>query len=395
MAKTTTQIIHGNCIDEMRKLPDGSIDLIFADPPYWMRTASKLEKGNQLLRPEGGTFNGCQDDWDNTFENQQDYTQFTQTWLKECHRLLSKNGSIWVIGSMQCIYTIGAVMQDLGFWFINDVVWHKSNPTPNFKGTRLNNSHETLLWASKSAKSKFTFHYKTAKELNVDIVDYDKGERRQLGSIWKLPICSGHERLKDAHGNKLHSTQKPEQLLQRIIALSSNVGDTILDPFGGTMTTATVAKTLGRNCISIEQESRYIQAGVDRVKQAKALEEHEQQWQDVAYAIWDIKPPKANMVDMIQAGFFHVGEAFYISQSDYEAGKHACLTDDGKLMFNSVKSDMHSLAGQLKGRNTEHDGVLKPVRLNGFEHWLVVRDNQLVKINTVRQNYRNSLNAKT
>lgn len=249
------QILQGNSLELLKSIPDSSIDLIFADPPYWMRVDGVLR------RPEGSDFSGCDDVWDNQFSSNSDYSDFTRTWLSECKRILKPNASIWVIGSMQCIYAIGGIMQDLGFWFINDIVWHKSNPTPNFLGTRLNNAHETLLWATKSKKSRYTFHYKTAKELNSDIVDFDKGKRKQLGSVWKIPVCNGTERLKSKNGEKLHSTQKPESLLYRIIAISSNLGDIVLDPFGGSMTTAAMAKRLGRNYIMCEQNDKYIKAG--------------------------------------------------------------------------------------------------------------------------------------
>lgn len=232
------KIINGETLSEMKKMPAASIDLIFADPPYWMRTEGVLK------RVEGTDYNGCDDQWDQ-FNSLEDYESFTKNWLTECFRLLKPNGSIWVIGGMQCIYTIGSIMQQLGFWIINDVIWHKKNPTPNFLGTRLNNSHETLIWATKSKKAKYTFNYKTAKELNTDTVDdldFSRGVRKQLGSVWKIAVCQGSERMKDENGGKLHSTQKPEELLYRVIAISSKKDDIILDPFGGTMTTAAMAK---------------------------------------------------------------------------------------------------------------------------------------------------------
>jgi site-specific DNA-methyltransferase (adenine-specific) len=223
-------IIYGDTIEELKKLPDECVDLIFADPPYWMRVEGVLH------RVEGTEFDGCDDEWDNQFNILSDYEEFTEKWLIECKRVLKKNGSLWVIGGMQCIYTIGSIMQRLGLWIINDVIWHKKNPTPNFKGTRLNNSHETMIWAVKSEKVKYTFNYKTAKELNTDTVapdEYAKGVRKQLGSVWRIGVCQGNERLKDDEGQKLHNTQKPEELLYRIMAINSKIGDVVLDPFGG------------------------------------------------------------------------------------------------------------------------------------------------------------------
>lgn len=363
-------IIHGNCLEEMKKIPSNSIDLIFADPPYWMRVEGILK------RPEGTDFSGCNDEWDNTFDTNQDYSEFTRQWLSECHRILAKNGSIWVIGGMQCIYTIGAIMQELGFWFINDVIWHKTNPTPNFMGTRLNNSHETLIWATKDKKSKFTFHYKTAKQLNTDNISvdlFDDGKRKQMGSVWRFAVCSGNERLKNENGEKLHSTQKPEELLYRIIALTSNVGDLVFDPFGGTMTTATVAKKLGRNYLTIEQELEYVQAGTKRVNQAVFVDN------EIARAKLDEKPLKAPMSDMIKAGFFEVGERFYLKNSN----EFAELTADGKLIYQAQIYDMHTLSAKIK--------AVKAERLNGFEWWQVERNGLRIGISDVRENYRNSL----
>ena len=364
-------ILQGDCIEILKSLPNESADLIFADPPYWMR----VEGG--LKRPEGSDFNGCDDEWDNSFLNNTDYAKFTREWLGECLRVLKRNGSFWVIGGMQCIYTIGGIMQELGFWFINDVVWHKSNPTPNFLGTRLNNSHETLIWATKSKSAKFTFNYKTAKELGVENVApelFNKGERRQMGSVWKFPVCSGAERLKDEQGVKLHSTQKPEILLYRIIAISSKIGDLVLDPFGGTMTTAAMAKRLGRDFIAIEQSQRYVKFGLARVE----VTEFENS--DIAWAKFDEKPPKAPMSEMINAGFFSVGEKFYLKNSD----EFALLRDDSRLEFKGEIYDMHTLAAKIRG--------VKATRLNGFLWWQVVRKGKKIDIAEVREYYRSIKN---
>ncbi|MGX3097629.1 DNA methyltransferase [Helicobacter sp. 23-1046] len=343
------QILHGNSLELLKTIPNDSIDLIFADPPYWMRVDGVLK------RPEGSDFNGCNDLWDNQFSSTQDYNNFTRAWLTECRRILKPNGSIWTIGAMQCIYTIGGIMQELGFWFINDIVWHKSNPTPNFMGTRLNNSHETLIWATKSKKSRYTFHYKTAKELNSDIVDFTKSVRKQLGSVWKIPVCSGAERLKNERGEKLHSTQKPEALLYKIIAISSNLGDIVLDPFGGSMTTASVAKRLGRNYIMCEQNEQYINAGQKRID--SVVFENS----DIARAKFDEKPLRVNLVDLIECGLLQVGETLYIKGSD----KSANLTANGRLEYNGEIFDIHSLCAKLKG--------VKAERLNGFLWWEVLR----------------------
>lgn len=362
-------IICGDTIEELKKLPSNSVDLIFSDPPYWMRTEGVL------TRVEGTAFNGCNDEWDK-FSSLQDYDEFTESWVSECYRVLKPNGSFWVIGGMQCVYAIGSIMQKLGFWFINDVIWHKKNPTPNFMGTRLNNSHETLIWATKSKKSKFTFNYKTAKELNTDTVsldEYSKGIRKQLGSVWRISVCQGEERIKDENGNKLHNTQKPEELLYRIIAISSSLGDVVLDPFGGTMTTGAMAKKLGRKYIMIEKEPSYCQAGKERIDKIEFIES------DIALATFDKKPQKVTMLQMIEAGYFIIGEPFYFRNGD----SVAILMDGGLLSYNGEILDMHSCAAFAKG--------VKAKRLNGFDVWFVVRDGKKVSINEIRNNYRASL----
>ena len=361
------KIINGETLAELKKIKSSSVDLIFADPPYWMRTEGILK------RVEGTDYNGCDEAWDQ-FNSLGEYEEFTRNWLAECYRLLKKNGAIWVIGGMQCIYTIGAIMQQLDYWIINDVVWHKKNPTPNFMGTRLNNSHETLIWATKSKKSKFTFNYKTAKEINTDTVadeDFIKGKRKQLGSVWKIAVCQGNERIKDENGNKLHSTQKPEELLYRIIAISSKRDDVILDPFGGTMTTAAMAKKLGRSSIMIEIDGKYCDYG------KKRLDAIEYEDSLIANAFYDKSPKKVTMQAMIENGFFKVGEMFYFKDGQAVAS----LLEDGKLLYDGKPIDMHSCAAKAKD--------VKAERLNGFDYWYVKRDGLLISIASVREKYRN------
>lgn len=363
-----SKIINGNCLEELKNIPDSSIDLIFADPPYWMRTSGILH------RVEGSKFVGCSDEWDNQFKNLSDYNQFTNDWLVQCRRVLKPNGSIWVIGSMQCIYAIGNIMQNLGFWIINDVVWHKKNPTPNFKGTRLNNSHETLIWATKTSKSKYTFNYKTAKELNTDNIseeDYNKGIRKQLGSVWKISICQGNERLKDNNGNKLHSTQKPKELLYRIINISSKLGDIVLDPFGGTMTSGAVAKQTGRHFIGIEAEKKYCEYGKQRI------DDTTENIGDIEKAIFDIKPPKVSLQDMIEQKFIHINEKMFLKNSD----KYVTLLTNGRVKLpDGNEADIHSAAAKLSNK--------KALRLNGFDYWYVERNNESISIDEIRNNYR-------
>ncbi|MET0248955.1 MAG: site-specific DNA-methyltransferase, partial [Sphingobium sp.] len=240
-AVAVDRLIRGDCIESMRSLPDACIDMIFADPPY------NLQLGGDLFRPEGGRVDAVDDAWDK-FDSYATYDAFTKAWLKEARRILKDNGTIWVIGSYHNIFRVGAAVQDEGYWILNDIVWRKANPMPNFKGTRFTNAHETLIWASQGEKARYTFNYRAMKTLNDEL---------QMRSDWVLPICAGPERLK-RDGHKAHPTQKPEALLYRIMLACTNKGDVILDPFFGTGTTGAVAKRLGRKWIGIEREESYI-----------------------------------------------------------------------------------------------------------------------------------------
>ena len=246
------KIINGDSLKELKKIPSETFDLIFADPPY------NLQLKNELSRPDRSKVKAVDDKWDK-FESFKSYDEFTIDWLTECRRILKKNGAIWIIGSYHNIFRVGYIVQDLGFWILNDVIWNKNNPMPNFRGTRFTNAHETLIWASKNEKSKYTFNYQSLKCLNDDL---------QMRSTWNLPICSGKERLK-SNGVKIHSTQKPESLLHRIILASSNKDDFILDPFLGSGTTAVVSKKLGRNYFGIEKEKNFFDAANKRLKNTK------------------------------------------------------------------------------------------------------------------------------
>jgi len=241
-------ILLGDCITLLRTLPDNSVDLIFADPPY------NLQLRQELWRPNMTKVNAVTDSWDQ-FSSFQAYGEFSQQWLSECRRVLKDSGTIWVIGSYHNIYRLGAIMQDLGYWFLNDVVWIKSNPMPNFRGVRFTNAHETLIWASKAKGARYTFNHHAMKALN---------DGKQMRSDWFLPICSGVERIR-IDGKKAHSTQKPEALLYRVILASSNAGDVVLDPFLGSGTTAAVAKKLHRHWIGIEREEEYIEVAQRRI----------------------------------------------------------------------------------------------------------------------------------
>src|SRR5687767_8158338 len=250
------RIILGDCVAAMAALPAGCDDMIFADPPY------NLQLDGDLFRPEGGLVDAVDDDWDK-FDTFASYDEFTRAWLKEARRILKPDGTLWVIGSYHNIFRVGAALQDEGFWILNDIIWRKTNPMPNFRGTRFTNAHETLIWASRSEESRYTFNYRAMKALNDEL---------QMRSDWVIPICAGQERIKDG-GHKAHPTQKPEALLYRVLLACTNPGDVVLDPFFGTGTTGAVARRLGRRWIGIERESRYIKVALERIDSTLELDE--------------------------------------------------------------------------------------------------------------------------
>ena len=251
------RVLVGDCIELMRSLPEASVDMVFADPPY------NLQLGGDLLRPDNSKVDAVDDDWDK-FEDFSRYDQFTRAWLGAARRALKPEGTLWVIGSYHNIFRIGTALQDLGFWMLNDVIWRKSNPMPNFRGKRFTNAHETLIWASKGEKAKYTFNYRSMKTLNDEL---------QMRSDWEFPICGGQERLKKG-GQKVHPTQKPEALLYRILLACTQPGDVVLDPFFGTGTTGAVAKRLGRRWIGIEREPGYCAAAIERITDAQIGRAH-------------------------------------------------------------------------------------------------------------------------
>lgn len=367
-SQNSFRVIHADCIEAMRELEPESADLVFVDPPYWMRVSGKL------TRVEGADYDGCADAWDNGFATLADYAQFTKSWLSGVKRLLKRNGSLWVIGSMQCIYTIGNALQELGFWLINDVIWWKLNPTPNMHGSRLCNAHETLIWAVKDEKAKFTFHYKTGKELNRDTVseeEYLAGVRKQLGSVWRFPVCSGSERIRTEDGAKLHSTQKPYALLHRIINLCSNRGDLVLDPFGGTFTSGAAALNSGRSFIGIDSNARYCEYGKKRL--ADCVDNNG----PIENAAYDVRPRKVSLQEMLANGFLNQGDEFLTRSGE----RPAVLLLDGRIRLPDGKiTDIHSGAAAMKKS--------KANRLNGFGVWHVRRGNRLVPLDEIRAKAR-------
>ena len=343
------KIILGDCIENLKKLPDNSIDLIFADPPYNMQL-----KG-ELWRPNQTKVDAVDDDWDK-YESFKHYDDFTVAWLKECRRLLKKDGAIWVIGSYHNIFRVGRIIQDLNYWILNDVIWMKTNPMPNFKGTRFTNAHETLIWASKDKNSKYKFHYKSMKVFNDD---------KQMRSDWYIPICLGNERIK-VDGKKAHSTQKPEELLYRIILSTSDVGDIILDPFMGSGTTGAIAKLLRRNYIGFEKEEKYTKIAENRIKKVVPIDED--------YLKYEIEKPKPKVPfgNLIKDGFIEVGELLVDKSGNNEVKVNA----DGTISHEETGS-IHSTSARILNKQSN----------NGWDFWYVKRNGKLMSIDDLRYKY--------
>ena len=345
------QIIPGDCVEAMRTLPTDSVDMIFADPPY------NLQLGGDLSRPDGSHVDAVTDDWDK-FDSFAAYDKFSREWLTEARRVLKPNGSIWVIGSYHNIFRLGAMMQDMGFWILNDIVWRKANPMPNFKGTRFTNAHETLIWCSMGEKSKYTFNYRAMKTLNDEL---------QMRSDWVLPICSGQERLKKG-GSKVHPTQKPEALLYRVMLATTNKGDVVLDPFFGTGTTGAVAKRLGREWIGCEREGLYREAALERIELALPLDES---------ALTTMQSPKAApkvaFGTLIETGFIAAGTVL----TDKKGRMTATVRADGSLVSGNETGSIHGLGAKLQGAPS----------CNGWTFWHLEHEGEVKPIDAIRQLY--------
>ena len=345
-------ILQGDCVEMMRSLPAASVDMIFADPPY------NLQLGGDLLRPDGSQVDAVDDEWDK-FDSLATYDRFTHGWLKEAKRILKPGGSIWVIGSYHNIFRVGTALQDQGYWILNDVVWRKANPMPNFKGTRFTNAHETLIWASMGEKARYTFNYRAMKTLNDEL---------QMRSDWLIPICGGQERLKKG-GTKVHPTQKPEALLYRILLACSNPGDVILDPFFGTGTTGAVAKRLGRHYIGIEREDDYIAAAKERIEMALPLDES---------AVKTMMAPQAAtrvaFGMLVSGGMIAPGSVLTDSKRRWKAKVRV----DGSLDCEGYPAaSIHKMGAAVQGAPS----------CNGWTFWHVDTKDGLREIDTVRQNW--------
>ena len=347
-----SKIIKGDSLKELKKIPDETFDLIFADPPY------NLQLQNSLIRPDRSKVDAVNDKWDQ-FESFKTYDEFTNEWLSECKRILKKNGSIWVIGSYHNIFRVGKIIQDLGFWILNDVIWNKNNPMPNFRGTRFTNAHETLIWASKNKKSKYTFNYQSMKCFNDDL---------QMRSTWNLPICNGKERLKN-NGIKVHSTQKPEALLHRIILASSNKDDFILDPFLGSGTTAVVSKKLGRNYYGIEKEKKYFEAAAKRIRNTHIIKN---EYLDTVQN--NKSKPRIPFGSLIELGVIKPGIVIY----DRKKEIYAKVMVDGSIKYKQNEGSIHKVAAKILGSES----------CNGWTYWYYQSGNSLKSIDDLRQRLR-------
>ncbi len=345
------RILDGDCVDAMRTLPSASVDMIFADPPY------NLQLGGDLSRPDGSHVDAVTDHWDQ-FDSFAVYDKFTRAWLTEARRVLKPNGSIWVIGSYHNIFRVGAMMQDMGFWILNDIVWRKANPMPNFKGTRFTNAHETLIWASMGEKAKYTFNYRTMKTLNDEL---------QMRSDWVLPICGGPERLKKA-GHKVHPTQKPEALLYRVMLATTAKGDVVLDPFFGTGTTGAVARRLGREWIGCERESVYREAALERIEMALPLDESA-----IATMQSPKTAPKVAFGTLVETGWIAPGSAVY----DKKRKLRATVRTDGSLVCGADTGSIHGLGAKLQGAPS----------CNGWTYWHIEHEGEFKPVDALRQLY--------
>src|SRR3954462_3748512 len=344
-------IIEDDCIAAMRRLPAASIDMIFADPPY------NLQLGGDLFRPEGGLFDAVNDGWDK-FARFSTYDAFTRAWLHEARRVLKPNGTLWVIGSYHNIFRVGAALQDEGFWILNDIVWRKSNPMPNFRGTSFTNAHETLIWASRSEDSRYTFNYRAMKALNDEL---------QMRSDWLLPICSGGERVKES-GAKAHPTQKPEALLYRVLLACTKPGDVVLDPFFGTGTTGAVACRLGREWIGIEREKRYVRVARERIDLTLPLDERA-----MKTIASKRTQPRVPFGALVETGMLQPGTLLTDSKRRWTA--RVCA--DASLEHGGEQGSIHRIGAAVQGAPA----------CNGWTFWHYREGDWLAPLDALRQRY--------
>lgn len=340
------QIIQGDCIETLQELPENSIDLIFADPPY------NLQLRHELWRPDMTKVDAVDDAWDQ-FRSFAEYDAFTRAWLGACRRVLKDTGTIWVIGSYHNIYRVGVMVQDLGYWILNDVVWIKTNPMPNFRGVRFTNAQETLIWAQKHRGARYTFNHHSMKALNGDL---------QMRSDWVLPICTGKERLK-VDGTKAHSTQKPETLLYRVILSSSDPGDVVLDPFFGTGTTGAVARKLHRHWIGIEREEGYVKVARERIDSIRTGEYSE----DVFSFERRRELPRVPFGRLLERGLLRPGQRLYFGKAGSRASGGditAVILANGHIRHQDITGSIHQVGKAIQN-----------APCNGWQHWYYLDEN--------------------
>ncbi len=349
------QVLQGDCVELLRALPESSIDLVFADPPY------NLQLSRDLWRPNMTRVDAVDDAWDQ-FESFAEYDNFCRAWLSECRRVLKDDGTLWVIGTYHNIFRIGAILQDLGYWILNDIIWIKTNPMPNFRGVRFTNAHETLIWASKGKGARYTFNHHAMKSLNDDL---------QMRSDWSLPLCTGRERIK-IEGQKAHATQKPEALLYRVLLSATHPGDVVLDPFFGTGTTGAMAQRMGRAWIGIEREPAYVDIARRRLADVPMG--------DPDAPVLDVRDrrrgePRIPFGRVLEAGLLRPGEVLYF-RGDRE--RPAAVRADGRLIVGDFVGSIHQAGRHLTG-----------APCNGWEHWhYETESGELLPIDVLRERLR-------
>ncbi len=352
-------IIKGDCVAALEKLPENSVDVIFADPPY------NLQLEGELHRPDQSKVDAVDDHWDqfSTFEA---YDAFTRAWMLAARRVLKPTGTIWVIGSYHNIFRVGTTLQDLGFWVLNDIIWRKTNPMPNFRGRRFTNAHETMIWASPSQNAKgYTFNYDAMKMANDEV---------QMRSDWLFPICNGGERLKDENGDKVHPTQKPEALLHRVIMSSSKPGDVILDPFFGSGTTGAVAKRLGRNFVGIDREDKYIKAAIERIDAVETIKSPQ-----LVVTTGKRAEPRVAFGSLIETGYLKPGAILTDSKKRWKAKVRV----DGSLEHDNETASIHRMGAKVQGLDA----------CNGWTFWHFKDGKKLAPIDELRKAYRSEVMA--
>ena len=357
--ESNARIVVGDCVAEMSKLPAGSVDLVFADPPY------NLQLKGDLKRPDESHVDAVNNDWDK-FSSFAAYDDFTRAWLLACRRIMKPSATLWVIGSYHNIFRVGSIMQDLGFWVLNDIVWRKTNPMPNFRGRRFTNAHETMIWAARDEKAKgYTFNYEALKAANEDV---------QARSDWLIPLCTGDERLKGADGKKVHPTQKPEGLLARVLLSSSKPGDLVIDPFNGTGTTGAVAKRLGRRYIGFERDKTYAKAAEARIAAVEPLPEA-----TLAPFMTARDAPRVAFSELIERGMIPPGTRLVDSKKRHGALVRA----DGAIMLGDKVGSIHRIGAVAQGSPA----------CNGWTFWHVETKNGLKLIDEMRAEIRSGMAA--